>query len=354
MSQGDDEGVDDVSEIVAPQGSPLAVAVVGARDLEASLRFYVDVIGLDAGPETAWSGEAFERLWQLPAGARARCRMLGAGASPVGRILLVEFEERSLPPGTVRETIATRADSQCFGLANLNFYDADIRATTARLRAAGFAFWSDPTQHSLTAGVGNPIEVLFDGPDGVAINLVELASTDPNTRIGQMRAYVERHGRTRTGFTPVVTTSHVVRSIPRARAFYERVLKMGALIDEVMSADRVNLFLRLPQGARTHITFMQGNHMFGKVALGEPLNYAESCTDLVPRAHAPNVGYLAQAFELPGAAAFEAAERACRELDVEFVGAPQTGELPGLGSRRHVMVRNPGSGALQWLLGPAS
>lgn len=342
-----------MSEIVAPQGSPLAVAVVGARDLDASLRFYADVIGLDAGPETRWEGAAFERLWNLPAGARARCRMLGAGASPVGRVLLVEVDAASLPPGTVREDVCTRQDAQVFGLANLNFYDADIRATTARLRTAGYAFWSDPTQHSLTAGVGNPIEVVFDGPDGVAINLVELTSTDPTTRIGQMRAFVDRHGRTRTGFTPVVTTSHIVRSIPRARAFYERVLKMGALIDEVMSADRVNVFLRLPQGARTHICFMQGNHMFGKIALGEPLNYAERCLDLVPRAHAPNVGYLAQAFELGTTAAFEAAVRTCRETEVEFVSEPATAELPGLGRRPHAMVRNPGGGALQWLLGPA-
>jgi len=342
-----------MGEIVAPEGAPLAVAVISSRDLEVSTRFYADVIGLDVMDETRWSGSAFERLWELPPGAAARCRLLAAGASAVGRVLLVEFDGRSLAAGTVRESIHPRADSQQFGLANLNFYDADIHASTARLKAAGYSFWSEPTRHSLTAGVGNPIEVIFDGPDGVAINLIELASTDPATRIGQMRAYVDRHGRTRTGFTPVVTTSHVARSIPRARVFYERVLRMGVLIDEVMSADRVNAFLRLPDGARTHITFMQGNHMFGKIALAEPLNYADACVDLRPRAHAPNVGYLAQAFELRSSAALEAAIRACRELEVEFVCEPELGELPGLGRRHHLMVRNPGSGALQWLLGPA-
>jgi catechol 2,3-dioxygenase-like lactoylglutathione lyase family enzyme len=341
-----------MGEIVAPDGAPLALAVVSALDLEASTRFYADVIGLDASPEWRWSGPAFERLWGLPAGAAARGRLLAAGASPVGRILLLEFDERSLPAGTSREPIHLRADAQQFGLANLNFYDADIRATTARLKAAGYTFWSEPTQHSLTAGVGNPIEVVFDGPDGIAVNLVELASTDPATRVGQMRAYVERHGRTRTGFTPVVTTSHVVRSMPAARAFYERVLRMGALIDEVMSADRVNVFLRLPAGARTHITFMQGNHMFGKIALGEPLNYADACVDLRPRARAPNFGYLAQGFELGAPGAFDQALQACRELGVEFVAGPEPAELPGLGRRLQAMVRNPGSGALQWLLGP--
>lgn len=338
-----------MAEIVAPEGSPLAAAVIGAQDLEASTRFYCDIIGLDAGPVVAWSGAAFERLWGLPAGAGSRCRMLGAGDSPVGRILLLQFDMDSLPAGTVREIIAPRQDSQAFGLANLNFYDADIRASSARLAAAGFRFWSDPTEHSLTAGVGNPVEVVFDGPDGVAINLVELASSDPNTRIGQMRRFVEQQGRTHTGFTSVVTTSHVVRSMARAREFCESVLRMGVLIDEVMSAERVNRFLRLPTGARTHITFMQGNHMFGKVALGEPLNYAEQCLDLVPRARAPHIGYLAQAFEL---ADLDAALQRCAEVEAAVVAGPVTDELPGFGLCRSAIVRNPGSGALQWLMGP--
>ena len=76
----------------------------------------------------------------------------------------------------------------------------------------------------MTPEVGTPIEVVFEGPDGVMINLVELATTDPKTRIGQMRAYVEKHGRTKTGFTPVVTTNHVLQSRERGKTFYEEVL----------------------------------------------------------------------------------------------------------------------------------
>jgi hypothetical protein len=122
---------------------------------------------------------------------------------------------------------------------------------------------------------------------------------------------------------------------------------MGALIDEELSADRVNAFLRLPEGARTHVTFMQGNHMFGKLALSEPLNYAAKCVDLRPRAHAPNVGYLAQAFEVDDVAAAVARSR---ELDAEVVVEPRVAVLPGLAPRGSAIVRNPGSGALQWLV----
>lgn len=329
-----------MSTIVAPLGSPLAIAVLSCRRIEPSLAFYCDVIGFDAGELLHCTGPDFEALWQLPEGASARACLLTASDSSVGRILLLEFAASS------PQQIQLIPDSQVFGLANLNFYVQDLHAITQQLAARGYQFWTEPTQHSLTASVGNPIEVIFDGPDGVAINLIELTSRDPATRVGQMRAYVERHGYTRTGFTPVVTSSHVCRDLPRARAFYEHVLRMAPLIDEELSAPRVNAFLRLPSEARTHITFMQGNHMFGKLALSMPLNYAERCVDLTVRAHAPNTGYLAQAFAVED---LKAAARAAAASGAEFVLTPRRASVPGIGACLQCMVRNPGSGALQWL-----
>lgn len=337
------------AHIVAPQGSPLAFAVISCERLESSLDFYCDRIGLDAGRVFDWRGAQFERLWSLPPGARARACMLGVGVGDgaVGRILLLDFDAASLPPRLAREPIQRDAHSRVIGLANLNFYARDLRASVRQFAAQGHAVWSDPTQHSLDERVGNPIEVIFDGPDHVAINLVELTSRDPATRIGQMRAYVEQHGYTSEGFTPVVTTSHVVRSLDAARSFYERVLGMGVLIDDELRAPHVNAFLRLPSDGVTHIQFMQGGHMFGKIALSEPRNYLERCEDLRPRARAPNIGYLAQAFEVDD---LDAAARKCATLGVEAAGERAVMDIPGLGPREQLLVRNPGSGALQWLL----
>jgi catechol 2,3-dioxygenase-like lactoylglutathione lyase family enzyme len=335
------------AHIVAPHGSPLAFAVLSCERLETSLEFYCDRIGLEAGRVFDWRGTVFERLWALPQGASARACMLGAGSGTVGRILLLEFDAASLPVGSPREPIQREPHSRVIGLANLNFYARDLRAAVQDFAARGHAVWSAPTQHSLDERVGNPIEVIFDGPDHVAINLVELTSRDPATRIGQMRAYVEQHGYTGQGFTPVVTTSHVVRSLDAARTFYERVLRMGVLIDDELRAPHVNAFLRLPSDGVTHIQFMQGNHMFGKIALSGPRNYLEQCEDLRPRAQAPNIGYLAQAFEVDD---LDAAARECAALVVELPGERGVVEIPGLGRRDQLLVRNPGSGALQWLL----
>ena len=66
---------------------------------------------------------------------------------------------------------------------------------------------------------------LFDGPDNVAINLVELTDDDPTSKVGQMKIYTQQHGRTPTGLTPVVTSAHTTRNIDLWLSFIERFCK---------------------------------------------------------------------------------------------------------------------------------
>ena len=87
---------------------------------------------------------------------------------------------------------------------------------------------------------------------------------------------------------------------------------------------------------------VQGDHEYGKVALAAPLNY--EMPDLVPDAVAPNIGYLAQSFEVADLAV-TAAEFA--GLGVEVYSAGRDIVLPGRGECTSMLVRNPGSGALQ-------
>ena len=325
--------------IIAPEGSPLSVAVIGVADMAASLTFYRDLIGLTAHPPMTWSGPDFERHWKLPVGASAEAVFCELPGCEVGRVLLLAFNAQQ------RRQIRPADAPRAFGLVNLNFYTDKIVEDAKMFAARGYKLWSDPTHYTLSGTAGAPTEVIFDGPDTVAINLVELSTSDPNTRVGQMRAYVQSHGRTPTGFTPVVTTSHCARSIVKASMFYRQVLKQGVLIDEIMASPAQNKFLRLPEKARTAVKFMQGNHMFGKTALSQPINYP--CVDLVPAAVAPNIGYIAQTFVVADLAATKAASDA---LKAEVFSPPMELDIPGLGRCAAVIVRNPGSGALQQLL----
>ena len=328
-----------MGDIIAPNGSPLSVAVIGVANMDASLAFYCDIIGLTASAPRIWDGEQFEKLWKLPPGSKANavfCELPGLG---VGRVLLLEFN------ATQRKHIRPPDVARAFGLINLNFYTDDIVGDSKTIAAKGYKFWSAPAHYNLSNKAGAPTEVVFDGPDTVAINQVELTSSDPNTRVGQMRAYVKAHGRTPMGFTPVVTTSHCVRNITKAVAFYTDVLKSGILIDEVLSSPVQNHFLRLPEKAKTAVKFVQGNHMFGKVAISQPLNYP--CVDLVPAAVAPNIGYIAQTFVVKD---LNEAKTACENLLCEVYAPPMDIDMPGVGRCSSYIVRNPGSGALQQII----
>ena len=69
----------------------------------------------------------------------------------------------------------------------------------------------------------------------------------------------------------------------------------------------------------------------------------------MPDAVPPNIGYLAQSFQVGDLA--EAAS-ACAAVGAEEFSAPLEIDLPGRGKCAAMLVRNPGSGALQELFQP--
>jgi catechol 2,3-dioxygenase-like lactoylglutathione lyase family enzyme len=195
----------------------------------------------------------------------------------------------------------------------------------------------------VSAEAGSPVEVLFDGPDNLAINLVELTG-GPNSTIGKLRAAVDTLGKSATGFTQVSTTSHSIIDHPKALAFYEKVLGMTQHIDAILGKPETNHFLNRPRDGQTRATFMAGAHQFGKVALSYPLNY--TVPDRTPLAVPPNIGYLAQGFAVPSLAK---ALEMCALVGAHSFSAPVEIDIPGIGRTSAAIVRNPGSGALMQL-----
>jgi catechol 2,3-dioxygenase-like lactoylglutathione lyase family enzyme len=318
--------------------APLSVAVIGAGDLDASLEFYAGTVGLEVADARTWKGPAFERYWHLPAGSTARCAFLAHGADPVGRIQLMEFDapDRKLvrPPEIRRAT----------GLFNLNIYASDIEKDYAKLKAQGFNFWSQPARNNFGPAVGETLEAAFDGPDGVVINLIQLLSEDPKTVIGHILGFIAKYGRTPTGFTSVVTTAHGVLDMEKALAFYYGPLHMSLFIESVLKGAVTNRALCLPEDSQTRSVIVQGHHEYGKIALATPMNY--EVKSLVPDAVPPNIGYLAQSFQI---ANINESASACDAVGAEVFSAPMEIDLPGRGKCASILVRNPGSGALQEL-----
>jgi len=89
---------------------------------------------------------------------------------------------------------------------------------------------------------------------------------------------------------------------------------------------------------------VQGDHEYGKIALASALNY--EIPSLVPDAVPPNIGYLAQSFQVND---LDETARACAAVQAEVFSGPVELALPGRGNCQSLVVRNPGSGALQEL-----
>jgi len=314
----------------------VSVVVIGVDNLDASLAFYANTLGLEVAETRTWSGPEFESYWQVPAGTTARCAFLKYGADPVGCIQLMEFDAPD------RKLIRRSGVKRATGLFNLNIYTSDVQRDYEQLSEQGFEFWSKPNHINFGPAVGEAMEFAFEGPDGVVINLVELLSEDPQTMIGHLYHFVNEYGRTPTGFTPVVTTAHTVSDMQKALDFYYGPLGMKLFADSVIDSEETNRSIGLPADARTHSVLIQGDHEYGKIALAAPMNY--EVPNLVPDAVAPNIGYLAQSFQV---ADLDQTAIECADVGADVFTAPVDIDLPCRGRCKAMIVRNPGSGALQ-------
>jgi catechol 2,3-dioxygenase-like lactoylglutathione lyase family enzyme len=318
--------------------APVSVVVIGVDKLDASLKFYEGTLGLKVTERRNWQGPEFERYWQVAAGTSARCAFLAHGADPVGRIQLMEFS------GQGRKLARPAHIRRAVGLFNLNIYASDIQRDYDRLKAQGFNFWSQPAHNNFGPVVGETMEASFDGPDGVVINLIQLLTEDPKTVIGRIVAFINRYGRTPTGFTSVVTTAHTVADMEKALAFYYGPLHMTLFIESVLQGEVTNRALSLPPEARTRSVIVQGDHEYGKIALASAMNY--EIPAIAPDAVPPNIGYLAQSFQVDE---LRETARACAAVGAPVFSGPTEIDLPGRGRCQAMVVRNPGSGALQEL-----
>jgi catechol 2,3-dioxygenase-like lactoylglutathione lyase family enzyme len=318
--------------------SSLGVAILGTASLDAFVDFYGGQLGMEPSAVVRLEGPAFERHWNLAAGSQARAVLLSVAGSPVGRVLGLEFEA-----GPVA-AISAGIRGPFIGYWNLNFYVDDIEESCRRLAARGFRFWSRPVRHTVGESAGAPIEAIFEGPDGVAINLVQLDAA-PGSPIEAIWRETRAIARSPRGFSQVATSAHATSDLDAAARFYREVLGMHAAVDAVLESAAVNELTGRPRDARTRVLWMRGDHPYGKVALSQPLNY--TLPDRAAAAAAPATGYLAQGFAVPDLAAALVEAQAC---GAPLVGAPVELALPGAGAPRCALLRVPGSGALVQLL----
>jgi catechol 2,3-dioxygenase-like lactoylglutathione lyase family enzyme len=140
---------------------------ITVRDLDASIRFYHDVLGIEfANEPSPWfEGDRLGQGVGVPGAAlRQVCLRLGDTS-------LELLEYKSPPSETDRPLLSNN-----LGASHVAFLVDDIEAKMAELEAKGISFYSDVNvvDEGVLAGWR---WVYFEDPDGYPLELVEVAYT---------------------------------------------------------------------------------------------------------------------------------------------------------------------------------
>jgi catechol 2,3-dioxygenase-like lactoylglutathione lyase family enzyme len=132
-------------------------------DLERSIRFYSELLGLRRGFEVFLEGGWIETVTGLR-GARARCVFM-EGDDGATRLELLHYES---PAG---ESLPANGAPQTRGLRHMAFLVDDLDALATRLRAAGVPLVSEPvTVPFAVADKGRKRLCYFHDPDGTLLD----------------------------------------------------------------------------------------------------------------------------------------------------------------------------------------
>ncbi len=158
--------------LVSGDADRFAGLVVSCSDLERSLPFYVDVLGLEVSDPPAPGAASGNGVHGMTEGAaRIECTLTdGQGFA----VRLVQWQQ---PPaeGT------PYSQAHHLGIFRVAMLTGDIGADYAALRASGVRCWSPPMALDMGPGIPDLRAILFADPDGATWELIEPGATSSGT-----------------------------------------------------------------------------------------------------------------------------------------------------------------------------
>jgi catechol 2,3-dioxygenase-like lactoylglutathione lyase family enzyme len=145
---------------------------LAVSDIERSIAFYRDILGLRVTLDIPLRSSALERLLRLRPGTTGRSAIMQQGLSLVGEVELVQFT-----PAPSTPTPAKGAGGLGAFLLSFAVRGEELADVYQRLLAKGIACYSEPQVIELE-GYGAIRAVIFEDPDGQLIELVQLPSAD--------------------------------------------------------------------------------------------------------------------------------------------------------------------------------
>jgi catechol 2,3-dioxygenase-like lactoylglutathione lyase family enzyme len=145
---------------------------ITVSDVERSTEFYQQTLGFRKTLDMPLGGPSLERLLGLKPGVKARSVILQQGPSQIGEIELIQFD----PPAAASTGRKRPGDPGLFMLS-FEVKDEVLEDVCQRLSDQGVEFYCEPQRLELK-GYGPIRAVMFEDPDGVMIELMELPSAE--------------------------------------------------------------------------------------------------------------------------------------------------------------------------------
>jgi catechol 2,3-dioxygenase-like lactoylglutathione lyase family enzyme len=275
-----------------------AYVTVGTADLDAALGLWRDRFGLEVAARREGPDAALARLWDMPADDVARQALLRTPGVRTGGLHLVEFTRPGAP---VREGAAVfdRVPK------NLDVYATDLPARYDELRAAGLEFRAPWVEMPGPGGLAFR-EVQMPGHDATNIVLLEILQTD--------------YRYSPAGYAGIGPLIVVVGNAAAETAFYQEVLGLRLIMEDLLAGPEIERMVGLPAGAGIDFRVLGAeDDPMGRI---EVVEYQRTGgADLFSRARAPATGTLHAGWQVESLAALLTA------LDARGIAYRQYGQL---------------------------
>jgi catechol 2,3-dioxygenase-like lactoylglutathione lyase family enzyme len=140
---------------------------IGVRDMERSLKFYRDLLGLEVRFDSTQPIGNMPALYANPEKGRRRAVHLHYGKGPTAGFLVLS----EMPGGTPGNAI--KLDQ--VGISHFSWWVDDLRGMYEKLKAAGVKMLVPPAEAD-SGGFGDPpgkkyLTCLFEDPDGIIVQI---------------------------------------------------------------------------------------------------------------------------------------------------------------------------------------
>jgi catechol 2,3-dioxygenase-like lactoylglutathione lyase family enzyme len=290
--------------------------LISVSDMQESLAFYRDWVGLRIVADQQLEPDKIQQLWNLPKGTKARAVSLRIDEQPV-LLTLIEFQ-----PGS-DTTIREGAKPWDYAFHHIAFYVKNMETVYQALIEKGFTFISAPLQYT-PFPQSEVKEVFLVGPDDVRIDHVERL-TPPIPEI-------------KDNYGKILEAVLVVENMQATIRFYRDILGIPLLGDIQLPTGIADEVLALPHG--TDIRFAVFAEKDNPAPILAAIEFSMKGKPLVAKAKPPHQGLFALSYATDDLSGLI---EKCKGEKVKVLSGPVKLDMSPYGYLHAITIEGPGT-----------